>query len=177
MPSRVKETEVEVQDDPEPSEAPSDEPPKKAPKKAKAAPKKEPTAKAAPKKEPKKVSMKVPEQESPEPEEEEEETAPPVEEPIQEEVKPRKAKTNLKDRHTCGACGQEMSLHTALYGHKNCPGKPTMPQPPALVRHPPPEPQLTQAQSLRMQLAQAAQERRAQAQLRMVTPIRQFYGL
>ena len=56
------------------------------------------------------------------------------EEPVEEEVPvPKKArakakatakastrkdapkKTNLKDRHTCGACGQEMSLHTALY--------------------------------------------------------------
>ena len=122
------------------------------------------------------------------------------EEPVEEEVpvpkkkpkakagpakaKPKDAprKTNLKDRHTCGACGQEMSLHTALYGHKNCPGKASVPQPPALVRQvaveePPPPPQLSQAQSLRLQLAQAAQERRAQAHMRMVTPIRSFYGL
>ena len=66
----------------------------------------------------------------------------PVEQPV---PKPRKAKapptaprvepkrkvapkrTNLKDRHTCGACGQEMSLHTALYGHKKCPGKVDVP--------------------------------------------------
>ena len=75
-----------------------------------------------------------------------------------------------------------MSLHTALYGHKNCPGN--VRQPPALVRQvaaePPvaaPEPQMSQAQMLRLQLAQAAQERRAQAHMRMVAPIRQFYGL
>ena len=103
-------------------------------------------------------------------------------------VEPKKAapkrvptkRTNLKDRHTCGACGQEMSLHTALYGHKNCPGKVDMPQPPALGQVAPEEaqpPQLTQAQALRLQLAQAAQERRAQAHLRMVGPIRSFYGL
>ncbi len=41
----------------------------------------------------------------------------------------------------------------------------------------PPEPQLTQAQLLRMQLAQHAQEQRARAHLRMVNPIRKFYGL
>ena len=92
-------------------------------------------------------------------------------------------KTNLKDRHTCGACGKEMSLHTALYGHQNCPGKAVVPQPPALVRQvavpeeAPQEPQMSQAQSLRLQLAHAAQERRAQAHMRMVTPIRSFYGL
>ena len=40
-----------------------------------------------------------------------------------------------------------------------------------------PEPQMSQAQMLRLQLAQAAQERRAQAHMRMVAPIRQFYGL
>ena len=71
-----------------------------------------------------------------------------------------------------------MSLHTALYGHKNCPGKVDMPQPPALGQVTPEEPpQLTQAQALRLQLAQAAQERRAQAHLRMVGPIRSFYNL
>ena len=80
-----------------------------------------------------------------------------------------------------------MSLHTALYGHKNCPGKVSMPQPPALTQRPVPEepeepeeepqPRLTQAQFLRLQLAQAAQERRAQQHMRMVAPIRQFYGL
>ena len=90
-------------------------------------------------------------------------------------------KTNLKDRHTCGGCGQEMSLHTALYGHTNCPGKASLPQPPALVRQvaaePEEVPQLSQAQTLRVQLAQAAQERRAQAHMRMVAPIRSFYGL
>ena len=92
----------------------------------------------------------------------------------------KKASTNLKQRHTCGACGAEMSLHTALYGHKNCPGEVSVPQPPALVRQPAPEPevpQFTHAQLLRMQLAQAAQERRAQAQLRMTAPIRHFYGM
>ena len=97
---------------------------------------------------------------------------------------PPKKKTNLKERHTCGACGQEMSLHTALYGHKNCPGNAR--QPPALVRQvatepapvaAPEPPQMSQAQMLRLQLAQAAQERRAQAHMRMVAPIRQFYGL
>ena len=131
------------------------------------------------------------------------------EEPVEEEVpvpkkkvriaakasaakaKPKDAprKTNLKDRHTCGACGKEMSLHTALYGHQNCPGKVSLPQPPALVRQvavperpereeaPQEPPQMSQAQSLRLQLAHAAQERRAQAHMRMVTPIRSFYGL
>jgi len=94
-------------------------------------------------------------------------------------------KVDLKQRHTCGACGATMSLHTALYGHKNCPGQVTVPQPPALTRQVAvqeeeavaPEPQLTHAQMLRLQLARAAQERRAQAQLRIVDPIRQFYGL
>ena len=98
---------------------------------------------------------------------------------------PTKGKVDLKQRHTCGACGATMSLHTVLYGHKNCPGQVTVPQPPALTRQVAvqeeeavaPEPQLTQAQMLRLQLARAAQERRAQAQLRMVDPIRQFYGL
>ena len=99
-----------------------------------------------------------------------------------------------------------MSLHTALYSHK-CPKDVSIPQPPALVRGDPsrrpacirnkdlewtaereavapeptiPEPvypQYSHSQLLRMQLAQAAQERRAQAQLRMTAPIRQFYGL
>ena len=61
----------------------------------------------------------------------------------------------------------------------------TVPQPPALLRHPvreeeppaPQEPPMDRTQLLRMQLAQAVQERRAQAHLRMVNPIRQFYGL
>ena len=95
-----------------------------------------------------------------------------------------KRKTDLKEKHTCGACGKTVSLHTALYGHKNCPGKVSMPQPPALTTRPveeapeePPQPQLTQAQFLRLQLAQAAQERRAQQHMRMVAPIRRFYGL
>ena len=58
------------------------------------------------------------------------------------------------------------------------PGEVTIPQPPALLRQPvEPEPQLTQAQALRMHLATAAQERRAQAHMRVVNPIRQFYGL
>ena len=59
------------------------------------------------------------------------------------------------------------------------PGEVTIPQPPALLRQPaePEVPQLTQAQALRMHLATAAQERRAQAHLRVVNPIRQFYGL
>ena len=56
-----------------------------------------------------------------------------------------------------------------------------LPPPPALVRQvateEPQAPQLTQAQTLRLQLAQAAQERRAQAHLRMVGPIRSFYNL
>ena len=95
-----------------------------------------------------------------------------------------KKKTDLTTKHTCGSCGKTMSLHTAMYGHKNCPGEMSMPQPPALVRQspielPPPieEPQVSQAQLLRYHLAQAAQERRAQAHLRVVGPIRQFYGL
>ncbi len=141
------------------------------------------------------------------PEAQEEQSADIPEEPVEEEVPvPKKAKsaakasvkkeappttkkkTNLKDRHTCGACGKEMSLHTALYGHQNCPGKASVPQPPALVRQvavetpdalraAPEPPQMSQAQSLRLQLAHAAQERRAQAHMRMVTPIRSFYGL
>ena len=59
------------------------------------------------------------------------------------------------------------------------PGEVTIPQPPALLRQTtePELPQLTQAQALRMHLATAAQERRAQAHMRVVTPIRQFYGL
>ena len=57
------------------------------------------------------------------------------------------------------------------------PGEVTIPQPPALVRQAAAEPELTQAQTLRYQLAAAAQERRAQAHLRVVNPIRQFYGL
>ena len=59
------------------------------------------------------------------------------------------------------------------------PGEVTIPQPPALLRQPaePEIPQLTQAQALRMHLATAAQERRAQAHMRVVNPIRQFYGL
>ena len=87
---------------------------------------------------------------------------------------------DLKQKHTCGACGKTMSLHTALYGHTNCPSQVSVPQPHALVRQPPPEPeppQPTHAQLMRMQLAQAAQERRAQAQRRMTAPIRNFYGL
>ena len=91
---------------------------------------------------------------------------------------------DLKQKHTCGACGKVMSLHSALYGHKNCPGEASIPQPPALTRQvaavPEPvyePPQMSHAQLVRMHLAQAAQERRAQAQLRMTAPIRQFYGL
>ena len=96
---------------------------------------------------------------------------------------------DLKQKHTCGACGKVMSLHSALYGHKNCPGEASIPQPPALTRQvaavsePVYEPQvapgaaMSYAQHLRQHLAQAAQERRAQAQLRMTAPIRQFYGL
>ena len=89
-------------------------------------------------------------------------------------------KTDLTTKHTCGSCGKTMSLHTAMYGHKNCPGELSIPQPP-LVRQtaiePPTEPQMSQAQMLRYHLANAAQERRAQAHLRVVGPIRQFYGL
>ena len=98
-------------------------------------------------------------------------------------AEPKAKGLDLKQKHTCGQCGKTMSLHTALYNHK-CPGDVSIPQPPALVRQaaaePIPEPVLPQyshAQLLRMQLAQAAQERRAQAQLRMTAPIRQFYGL
>jgi len=91
-----------------------------------------------------------------------------------------KKKTDLTTKHTCGSCGKTMSLHTAMYGHKNCPGELSIPQPP-LVRQtaiePPTEPQMSQAQMLRYHLANAAQERRAQAHLRVVGPIRQFYGL
>ena len=74
-------------------------------------------------------------------------------------------KTDLTTKHTCGSCGKTMSLHTAMYGHKNCPGQVSMPQPPALVQQLAPpieEPQVSQAQLLRYHLAQAAQERRAQ---------------
>jgi hypothetical protein len=92
----------------------------------------------------------------------------------------KKKKTDLTTKHTCGGCGKVMSLHTAMYGHKNCPGEMSIPQPP-LVRQtaiePPTEPQVSQAQLLRYHLANAAQERRAQAHLRVVGPIRQFYGL
>ena len=91
---------------------------------------------------------------------------------------------DLKQRHECGQCGKVMSLHTALYSHK-CPGGVSVPQPPALTRQvaveePPPEeeePQMSHAQLLRLHLAQAAQERRAQQHFRMVNPIRSFYGL
>ena len=98
-------------------------------------------------------------------------------------AEPKAKGLDLKQKHTCGQCGKTMSLHTALYNHK-CPSDVSIPQPPALVRQtavePIPEPVLPQdshAQLLRMQLAHAAQERRAQAQLRMTAPIRQFYGL
>ena len=92
---------------------------------------------------------------------------------------------DLKAKHECGQCGKVMSLHTALYGHKNCPGGVSVPQPPALTRQvvveeapPEPEPpQLSHAQLLRQHLAQAAQERRAQQHFRMVNPIRSFYGM
>ena len=93
---------------------------------------------------------------------------------------------DLKQKHECGQCGKVMSLHTALYGHKNCPGGVSVPQPPALTRQvaveePPPEeeepPQLSHAQQLRLHLAQVAQERRAQQHFRMVNPIRSFYGI
>ena len=106
---------------------------------------------------------------------------------------PEQKALDLKQKHTCGQCGKTMSLHTALYSHK-CPKDVSIPQPPALVRQPAPEPamaappataaipepvypQYSHSQLLRMQLAQAAQERKAQAQLRMTAPIRQFYGL
>ena len=93
---------------------------------------------------------------------------------------------DLKQKHECGQCGKVMSLHTALYGHKNCPGGVSVPQPPALnrkvvVEEEPPEeeepPQLSHAQQLRLHLAQMAQERRAQQHFRMVNPIRSFYGI
>ena len=96
------------------------------------------------------------------------------------------SKVDLKQKHTCGQCGKTMSLHTALYNHK-CPGDVSIPQPPALVRQTnqapepaapaPLPPQYSHAQLIRMQLAQAAQERRAQARLRMTAPIRHFYGM
>ena len=97
----------------------------------------------------------------------------------------KKEPLDLKQKHECGRCGKTMSLHTALYGHKNCPGEVSMPQPPALTRQvvveeapPEPEPpQLSHAQLLRQHLAQAAQERRAQQHFRMVNPIRSFYGM
>ena len=96
-------------------------------------------------------------------------------------AEPKAKGLDLKQKHTCGQCGKTMSLHTALYNHK-CPSDVSIPQPPALVRAaaepiPEPVPQYSHAQLLRMQLAQAAQERRAQAQLRMTAPIRQFYSL
>ena len=97
-------------------------------------------------------------------------------------AEPKSKGLDLKQKHTCGQCGKTMSLHTALYNHKY-PSDVSIPQPPALVRQaaaepiPEPVPQYSHAQLLRMQLAQAAQERRAQAQLRMTAPIRQFYGL
>ena len=87
-----------------------------------------------------------------------------------------KKKTDLTTKNTCGSCGKTMSLHTAMYGHTNCPGQ----VPPALVQQlapPVEEPQVSQAQLLRYHLAQAAQERRAQAHLKIVGPIRQFDGL
>ena len=116
---------------------------------------------------------KVPVPEVPEPE--------PVKKRAPKKPAQKKDPLDLKQKHTCGRCGKTMSLHTALYSHK-CPEEVTVPQPPALLRHPvreepPPEPPVNYAQQLRMQLAQAAQERRAQAHLRMVNPIRQFYGL
>ena len=98
----------------------------------------------------------------------------------------KKEPLDLKQKHQCGQCGKVMSLHTALYGHRNCPGEVSVPQPPALTRQvaveQPPEPeeeepQMSHAQLLRLQLAQAAQERRAQLHFRMVNPIRSFYGL
>ena len=97
----------------------------------------------------------------------------------------KKEPLDLKQKHQCGRCGRTMTLHTALYGHKNCPGEVAVPQPPALTRQvaveePPPEeeePQMSHAQLLRLHLAQAAQERRAQQHFRMVNPIRSFYGM
>ena len=97
-----------------------------------------------------------------------------------------KGPLDLKQKHECGQCGKVMSLHTALYGHKNCPGGVSVPQPPALnrkvvVEEPPPEeeepPQMSHAQQLRLHLAQVAQEKRAQQHFRMVNPIRSFYGM
>ena len=104
---------------------------------------------------------------------------------VRRDAPPPKApkKLDLKQKHECGACGRTMNLHTALYGHKNCPGEVSIPPPPALTRQvavkeePPPAPAMSQPQMLRFQLAQAAQERRAQQHLRMINPIRQFYGL
>ena len=115
-----------------------------------------------------------------------------AETPQPEEVSVKKPKpkpkakpstVDLKSRFTC-QCGKEMSLHTAMYGKHKCPAEISVPQPPALTRQVTVqdvpeiiEPQLSQAQILRIQLAQHAQERRAQAHLRMVNPIRDFYGL
>ena len=92
-----KETAPEADpEQPEPAhEVPEEPVTEEVPVKARAKPKKEPPQKDPPKKEP------------------------PKKEPTRKDA-PKK--TNLKERHTCGACGQEMSLHTALYGHKNCPG-------------------------------------------------------
>ena len=148
-------------------------------------------------------------QEEPPAEAQPEEVVPETPEPEEVPVKPKKAASkpkakpqakrkdappttkkkeplDLKQKHQCGQCGKVMSLHTALYGHKNCPGEVSVPQPPALTRQvaveQPPEPeeeepQMSHAQLLRLQLAQAAQERRAQQHFRMVNPIRSFYGL
>ena len=52
---------------------------------------------------------------------------------------PEQKALDLKQKHTCGQCGKTMSLHTALYSHM-CPKDVSIPQPPALVRQPAPEP-------------------------------------
>ena len=93
--------------------------------------------------------------------------------PVQETVPKPRAKAKPRVRKDAPALKKDKKKV------EWAPGEVTIPQPPALLRQPaePEVPQLTQAQALRMHLATAAQERRAQAHMRVVTPIRQFYGL
>ena len=137
---------------------------------------------------------KIQEEETPHPPEEE--PAPPVQEtppeaqappdpvpdapsvpetPVQETVPKPRAKTKPAAKPKVRKDAPKKTNKKEAWA----PGEVTIPQPPALLRQTPePElPQLTQAQALRMHLATAAQERRAQAHLRVVNPIRQFYGL